>query len=171
MDRLEHDARTKQQIKDLLYSFIYEPVQRQFKTRLETLIVRNAVMGGYGHKHFSYKGQVYNADTTIPPLRKNRLMAALRPEMDSYLADLDKLNTEELPYVLGFLNQVLNSSCDIEDYLRVMPEALHEPLRKLQATCPCRTSRLTPERIEQLRLSSVTPVTLIKERLVRNLLI
>lgn len=171
MDRLEHDGRAKQQIKDLLYSYIYEPVQRQFKTRLETLIVRNTVMAGYGHKHFSYKGQVYNADTTLPPLKKNRLLAALRPEMDSYLADLEKLNTYELPYVLGFINQVLNSSCDFEDYFRLLPESIHEPLRKLQAGCPCRTSRLTPDRIEQIRLTSETPVRLIKERLVRNLLI
>lgn len=171
MDRLEHSADTKQRIKDLLFEYIYAPVQRQFATRLETLIVRNAVMGGYGHKHFSYKGEIYNCDTTSPPLKKNRLLAALRPEMDSYLADQHRINTEELPYVVGFLTQVLNSSCDIEDYFKVLPEAIHEPLRKLQATCPCRTSHLTPDRLEQIRLGSGHPIQLIKERLVQNLLI
>lgn len=171
MDRLEHDSRTKQQIKDFLYEFLYEPVQRQFKTRLDTLIVRNAVMAGYGHKHFSYRGEVYNADTTLPPTRKNRLLAALRPEMDAYLQDVQQLNTEELPYVLGFLNQVLNSSCDFDDYFHLFPEQLHEPLRRLQAGFPCRTSRLTPDRIAQIQLTSETPVQMIKERLVRNLLI
>ena len=171
MDRLEHDAQTKQKIKDMLYQFLYEPVQQQFKTRLDTLIVRNAVMAGYGHKHFSYRGEVYNADSTVPPTKKNRLLAALRPEMDSYLADLEQLNIAELPYVLGFLNQVLNSSCDFGDYFRLLPEQLHEPLRNFQASCPCRTSKLTPERIAQIQLTSENPVRLIKERLVRNLLI
>lgn len=171
MEKLEHDGKTKQQVKDALYSFIYGPVERNFKTRLDTLIARNTLMGGYSHKHFSYKGVVYNGETTNPPLKKNRLLASLRGEMDNYLADLDKLNNTELPYVLGFINQVLNSSCDFEDYLKVLPEPLHQPILKLSATCPCKNSRLDEDRVKTIVSNNTGSIALVKERLVLNLLL
>jgi hypothetical protein len=171
MEKSEHDGKTKQQIKDTLYGFIYGPVQKSFKTRIDTLIARNTLMGGYGHKHFSYKGVVYNGETTHPPLKKNRLLASLRPEMDEYLSDLERLNNTELPYVLGFINQVLNSSCDFGDYLKILPEALHPPLLKLSATFPCKNSRLDPDRAKAIVDSNAGSIALVKERLVLNLLI
>jgi len=171
MDRLEHDGKTKQQIKDALYSYLYEPTQRSFKTRIDTLIARNTLMGGYSHKHFIYKGVVYNGEVTLPPLRKNRLLASLKGEMEDYLADLEKLNNTELPYVIGFINQVLNSSCDFQDYLKVLPESLHPPLLKLSATCPCKNSRLDPDRVKAIVEANTGSIALVKERLVRNLLL
>ena len=171
MDKLEHDPKTKSQIKDALYGFLYDPVQKQFKNRIDTLIIRNTIMGGYSHKHFTYKGEVYNSDVTPPPVRKNRLQAALRGEMDDYLADVAELNGKELPYVLGFLNQVLNSSSDLTDYMRVFPESVHHPLRQLMATCPCRTTTLGEERVSTLMARNQEPINMIKQRLVLNLLI
>ena len=171
MDKLEHDPKTKSQIKDALYEFLYGPVQKQFKDRLETLILRNTIMGGYSHKHFTYKGEVYNSDVTPAPVRKNRLQAGLRAEMDDYLADVAELNGKELPYVLGFLNQVLNSSSDLTDYMRILPESVHHPLQKLMDTCPCRTASLGEERVSSLMARNQEPINMIKRRLVLNLLI
>jgi hypothetical protein len=171
MSSLEHDPRTKQQIKDALYAFIYDPVEKQFKSRLDTLIIRNTIMGGHSHRHFTYKGELYCCDSTPMPFRKNRLQALLRPEMDSYLLERHQLNTEELPYVLGFINQVLNSSCDLTDYLRVFPEAIHYPLTQLISTCPCRKTSLGEGRVETLKAKNEEPISLMKQRLVMNLLI
>lgn len=171
MDKLEHDPKTKSQIKDALYAHLYDPVQRQFKTRLETLIHRNTIQGGYSHKHFVYQGIVYNGDVTVPPVKKNRLVPQLRDAMEEYLRDLNQLNNHELPYVLGFINQVLNSSNDLHDYLRVLPEAVHAPLNQLMGTCPCRNHHLPEDRVEAMRLKNQAPIDLIKQRLVTNLLI
>lgn len=171
MDKLEHDPRTKQQIKDALYSFLYEPVTRQLKNRLDTLIVRNTLMGGYMHKHFTYKGVTYNGDVSPLPIKRNRLVPQLKDEMEQYLQDMDQLNNHELPYVLGFINQVLNASCDLTDYLRVLPESIHQPLQQLVATCPYRTTTLSEKKVEQLVSKNVEPIELMKKRLVTNLLI
>jgi hypothetical protein len=170
-NKLEHDPRTKQLIKDALYAYLYQPVERQFKSRLDTLIVRNTLMGGFTHKHFTYKGNTYNADASPPPVKKNRLLPALRADMEEYLSDLDKLNYHELPYVLGFMNKVLNSSSDLTDYFRVLPEAIHQPLQKLKATCPCQTTTLSKERVEKLVSDNTESINLMKQRLVTNLLI
>jgi len=171
MDKLEHDPRTKQQIKDALYAFLYDPVTKQFKSRIDTIIVRNTVMGGHSHKHFIYKGVLYNADITQPPLKRNRLVPQLRDSMDEYLVDLNHLNNNELPFVLGFINQVLNASTDLADYLRVLPESVHYPLQQLLVTCPCRATNLTEDKVISLRLKNQTPINLMKQRLVTNLLI
>lgn len=168
---LEHDAKTKSVIKDALYMFLYAPVIKQFKGRLETLIERNTIICGTDHKHFIYKGVLYNGDTTVPPMKRTRLVAALRAPMDDYLRDLSELNDKELPYVLGFINQVLNSSNDLTDYMRVLPESIHYPLKKLMATCPCRATHLSEERVDLLKTKNQTPITLMKQRMVTNLLI
>lgn len=171
IDKLEHDPRTKQQIKDALYSFLYDPVTKQFKSRLDTLITRNSMLGGYGHKHFIYKGVLYNAEAAPPPLKKNRLIPQLRVAMDEYLTDLHRLNNDELPFVLGFINQVLNASGDLADYMRVLPESVHHPLQQLLSTCPCRATNLPEDKVESLRLRNLQPINLMKQRLVTNLLI
>ena len=129
------------------------------------------IAGSFTHKHFTYKGVVHNVDTTLPPIKKNRLLPQLRVEMDEYLRDLNELNTRELPFVLGFINQVLNSSASIEDYLRVLPESLHQPLRDLKSTCPCRTMHLTEDKVTLLKEKNQEPINLMCSRLAANLLI
>jgi len=171
MEPLEHDLRTKQQIKDALYSFLYAPVTKQFRARLDTLITRNTMLAGGTHRHFVYKGIVYNGEATQPPLRKTRLVAALRTEMDQYLSDIEELNNDELSYVLGFINQILNSSNSLTDYLRLLPESLHAPIKKMQATCPYRSTSLTEDKVEILKTKNLASIDLIKQRLVINLLI
>lgn len=171
MEPLQHDPRTKQQIKDALYGFIYKPVERHLKSRLDTLIVRNALATGTGHMSFHYKGEYYCCDTHPAPRKWNRLATQLRPAMNEYLDDLKALNEGELPYVLGFFNQVLNSSNDFEDYLRLLPESIHHPLQKLQASCPCRAAQLPEARVNELLVQNQIPITLIKRRMVTNLLI
>lgn len=171
METLEYDPKTKIQIEDALYKFLYAPITRQSKTRIETLIARNTVMGGHTHKHFIYRGIVYNADVTTPPVRKNRLVPQLRDEMEEYLADQRQINGQELPFVLGYIKQVLNSSNNFSDYFQMLPEALHEPLESLRATCPCRASSITAEKAQAIRTKNQVPIDMIKRRLVMNLLI
>lgn len=171
MEKLEHDPRSKQQIKDALFTFLYAPVKKQFQGRIDTLVERNTLIGGYSHQHFIYKGVLYNSAGTVPPLKKNRLFSVLRTAMDEYLADLDQLNNNELPFVLGFINQVLNSSSDLTDYLRILPESMHYPLEALIATCPCRSTSLTEAKVASLKSKNQDPINFMKQRLVTNLLI
>ena len=170
-EQLQHAPRTKQQIKDLLYAFLYAPVQQQFKHRLDALITRNTVIQGATHKSFIYKGIVYACDSSPVPRRMNRLAIQLVPDMDEYLADLKQLNDHELPYVLGFINQVLNASNDLHDCLRLLPQSVHQPIEKLIATCPRRAKHLTEEAVQDIQSKNHQSIALIKQRMVANLLI
>lgn len=170
MESLQHDPRIKQQIKDVLYEFLYEPVQKQAKTKLDTIIQQNCVALNSPHESFIYQGVVYSTNNGKLPRKMNRLVPQLHPQMEDYLNDMKQLNEYELPYVLGFVNQVLNSSNDLHDYLRVLPASVHQPIQDLIATCPCRTIKLPQDKVETLQQKNELPIQLMKKRLLLNVL-
>ena len=170
-DHLQHDPRTKKQIKDALYAFLYNPVLKNFERKLEQLITKNSVLLGNAEGSFMYKGELYSNPTASIPRKINRLHKSLYVYMDEYLEEIRQLNTQELPYVLGFIGQVLNASNDLSDYLLVFPPSVHHPVEKLIASCPCKTKKLTPEDVLTIQKNNQVPINLMKQRMVTNLLI
>ena len=170
-ENLIHDPRTKQQIKDILYDHLYGPVLGQFKKRIEALIVRNSKAIGSPYLSFVYKGEIYVCEGEKLPRRMNRLTPALQQEMDDYLRDQKEINDKELPYVIGFITQVLNSSNDLHDYLRVLPAAVHAPIQKLIDSCPCRTKKLTDAMVQDLMIRNSSYIEMMKRRMVANLIL
>jgi len=168
---LQHDPRTKQQIKDVLYSYLYKPIEDHFLKRLHSLIAKNVVLTGCSHASFMYKNELYTCDTTPLPRKMNRLATQLHPEMGEYLKDLAQLNDREMPFVVGFINQVLNSSNELHDYLRLLPSSVHYPVQDLINSCPCRAKKLSDESVAVLQHKNQGPIQMIKQRMVNNLLL
>lgn len=158
-------------IKDMLYAFLYEPVQKQFKTRLGAIITKNTQLLGASHNSFIYKGIIYSCDQSKPPRKMNRLVPQLESLMNAYLKETDQINTYEAPYVLGFIIQVLNSSNDLQDYLRIFPSSIHRPIEDLIASCPCHSKRLAESDISDIQSKNASSIALMKKRMVINLLI
>ena len=170
-DHLQHDPRTKQQIKDILFAFLYNPVERHFKKQLDAIILQNSILLNSPYQCFSYKGIVY-ALQVAPVIRKMpRLSPALHVRMDNYLKEVKQLNNVELPYVVGFINQVLNSSNNLQDYLKMLPASIHSPIEQLIATCPYRVVALDKDHVQQLKDKNQVPIDMIKQRMVSNLLL
>lgn len=168
--QLQHDPKTKSQIKNILYEHLYKPLLDQFQDRINRIIVKNTLIGGFTHKSFMYKNTTYNCDTDALPRKMNRLMPPLYQEMNDYLKDLKQLNEKELPYVMGYINQVLNSSNELHDYLRLFPEAVHGPISALISTCPCRVQKLPEDTVQLLQDKNQSAIQLMRERMVTNLL-
>ena len=170
---LQHDPRTKQQVKEILYQFLYQPVQQQYRAKLSNIIEKNCTLMAASYPAFQHRGTVYSVaeEATRLPKSMTRLAPQLEPMFLEFLAEMKQLNEYELPYVLGFINQVLNSSNDLQDYLRVLPASVHQPIQDLIASCGCRTTKLTPEDVKQLQERNQLPIDLMKQRLVRNLLL
>ena len=180
MENLQHDPRTKMQIRDLLFSFLYTTVEQSFKHRLESLIMHNTViigatnkLAGIGdtHKSFIYRGEIYSMDKSTPPRKMNRLSPKLVPDMDKYLRELKQLNEYEVPFVVGYINRVLNSSNDLYDYLRMFPKSIHPPIEKLIASYPHRATHLTDEEVQGILDNNTQSISLIKQRMAINLVI
>lgn len=169
--QLQHDPKTKQQLKDALYAVLYDPVQRQFQRRKEAIIGQNTLLGQYAHNSFAYKGTLYSADQNKPPRKANRLLPQMVPAMEAYLGELKALNEQEVPYVLGYINQVLNASNDFDDYLRLLPESLHNVIRQFQASCPCHNHNLPEETVQEFRQRNAASLNLMRQRMAINLII
>ncbi len=170
MTHLFHDSLTKQRVKDALYSHLYQSVRHQFDKRLEAIIIQNAKALSSAYLSFIYQGEVYACEGERLPRRLNPLVPTLHPAMNEYLKDLKEIN-KEVSSVLGFIDQVLNASNSLQDYLRVLPAAVHEPIQKLIDTCPCRTNKLTNSEAQALTSRSADCAEAMSHRMTANLLI
>lgn len=170
-EHIQHDPRTKQQIKDMLYQFLYAPVQQQYQKQLHEIIVRNTLALKSKHKSFMYKGAMYSMESTPPPGKMNRLIPQLVSDMENYLVEVTRLNTQEVPYVMGYITQVLNASNNFQDYLKAFPSVLHPPIERMIASWPCRNQKLTEDDIQSLKEKNKRSIDLLKQRVVTNLII
>jgi hypothetical protein len=170
MDPLKHDIKTKRQIEEALYDFLYAPSLTAFKSKLEALIENNSLTMRSKHKAFTYRGKTYTSETSAFTRSTVLLAEQYHPEMNQYLAELEELKEKEVPSVLGFINQILNSTNALRDYLKIMPASVHRPITSLIATCPCRAKSLTEEDVEKIKTKNDAAIQLIKQRLVNNLL-
>ena len=171
MEAPQYDPRTKQQIKEELYKHLYSPVERSLKKRLENIIYLNRIAGGYTNNSFYYKGEIYTTEPGVKTVKWNKLVLKLKPEMDSFLAEKKRVEDEEAPYVMGFINYVLNSSNDLHDYLKLLPESVHAPIMNIINQCPCRHKNLSPQKIVEIQKENQLAISLMKQRQAINLLI
>lgn len=171
MGEIVHDPKTKQYIKNKLLEMLYKPVEDILEKRLQDIIIRNTILIKGTHKHFLYKGELYNIDDSPVPRKLYRLSDSLKEEMDDYLAEIKELNQQEVPYVVGYINHVLNSSNAFMDYLKLLPDALHECVKKIASACPCKNDKLSPEAIDAIKTKNKKPIDLMKQRMVINAVI
>lgn len=170
-DQLRYDPTSKMRIKETLYQFLYTDVEAAFQKRLDTLIQHNSLMVGNTQEYVSFQGETYHTSraTRPEPRLVNRCHKDMAPLMRDYVRDLEKLNQHELPYVMGYINKVLNSSESLMDYFELLPEAVHAPLKKL--SCPCTEHRLKPHQITEIQKTHQSALAKLKMRLVENLLL
>ena len=171
-EELKYDPKSKLVIKNAMFDFLYAPLEKSTHKRLKTLIIKNSLLHGNNQHWVSYRGTEYaiNPDSKRPrPM--NRLKPDLMALMNEYLEDLVQINTIERPYVLGFINQTLNASSSLQDYLKIFPESMHKPLKHFIDTCGSRVGKLEPEMIATIQQRNQIPIELMKKRMVLNLLI
>lgn len=141
-------------------------------TRLKKIIARNSDLHKTNNGCFWYRGQIFKTDPKLVPPRKiDPLHDSLKPEMDQYLTDLDHLEEYELPHVHNFLNQMLNATASFQDYYAILPESMHQPLISLANTDPCVVHHLDSETIQSIQEKNTHPIELLKQRMVKNLLL
>lgn len=174
MSELVYDPQTKQQIKDKVFHFIYDPVYANFQKQLDTIIRKNAQLWVNRQEYMRYRNKIHATSAVGPagpyPRKINLCHPGVRPQMRDYLREVDRLNQQEIPYVLGFITQVLNASNSLQDYFKVFPESVHQPIRDLVHRCNCRTHSLTKAQVTELQEKNQVPLSLMKQRMVLNLL-
>lgn len=167
------DPRIKQQIKAALSNFMYAHVNHKANVRLQEIIVANTTGSRYLHQSFSYKGAYFSFELKPPRFKNQRLLSELRPAMDAYLAEKKELEYNEIPFVLGFFNKVLNASDSMTDYLKLLPECVHravEPFMDIAWISWHLPSTLSDAQVEAFQLEHQDWIMLLKKRMVLDLL-
>jgi hypothetical protein len=176
---IEYNPRTKHNIQSCLFTLVYEPLSQHLEQELDTIIDRNTSMGSFSQPSFHYRAVHYRHSTTksLPQpglgrhrAKRNPLLPVLHPQMNDWI-QAHKESELERTYVLAYITKVLNTSEGFPDYYRLFPEALHPTLDRLKEACPCRHQELSEESINAFLQQNILPQNLIKERLLRNLLI
>lgn len=166
----EHGSLSKMQIFNSLRDLLYTPITNQMKSKLQDIILRNTLINKYSHKSFTYKNEFYSDDATPPPRIMNRLHPSLVSDMENYLKEWKALNQEEIFYVMGFISQGLNASNNLQDYLKIFPEPLHQRLRQFSNYPSYCDTHLSQQKIQMIRDKNEKAISLIKQRMVLNLL-
>lgn len=171
-EALQYDPATKQRIKDAIFDSLYGPVHASFDAALRKIVQRNTAISKSTHNSMYYRGKIYNFESTPPPAQFiNECHPSLRKEMDEHLNEVKRLNDFEIPYVVGFITRVLNSTHSLQDYLRIFPESVHEAILNLALECPCKNPHLPNDDIIDIQKKFQPSIELMKERMVRNLII
>jgi hypothetical protein len=168
--QLHHDAHTKSQIKEVLYKYLYDPVNLEYKRKLDQVIRRNCNLIGSAYESFSFKGVTYATANSPLPKKANRLHKDLQEPFKVLLEEIRILNEYEVPQVLGLITRILNSSNNLQDYMKLFPPSIHAPLLQTIRTCPCRLDELEAEKVAKFHSDQAVPLGLLKKRLVLNLI-
>lgn len=175
MNETAYDFVVKQHIKDVLYTHLYGSVDARYNASMDQLIERNSYECGNAQLAFVYDGQMVRHSQFVPkgspPIHKtNPLASELVSPYLQLQAERNQLFTKELPYVMGYINQVLNISDSFDDYVALLPESLHNVLERLRSECPRLPQELQQSDLENLRGKNTSSIELLKQRLLSNLL-
>lgn len=164
------NPRLKLAIKERISQFLYSDPLTKLRKDLEYIITTNDQLSNKGHYMFTYRGVRYKWYENMPlvwgPLP---LHQSLHKQMDQYIKETKEL-AEESALTLGYIQNILNKSDNPEDYLRLIPSALHVPIHELLAQFPDISKTLSLTDAEKLIKTHARSVDLIKQRLMLNLL-
>lgn len=165
-----YDPRIKAEIKERIKLFLYREPEARLRDELEQLIVVNDQLSNKGHYMFTYKGVRYKWYDHMPLMwGALPLHTSLHARMDQYLKETKEL-VEESSLTLGYIQNILNRSDDPDDYLRLIPSALHLPIQDLLDLSSGIKKTLSLTDAEKLVKTHERSVDLIKQRLMLNLL-
>lgn len=169
---LKKRAYDKSYLFGLLRDYLYEPVMAQQHQALKRIIERNNQLLNRTSNFVQFRGEMYTVSPLIkPPRMIQRLDPRLESDMLEYLHERADIDNTEKPFVMGFVNQVLNSSDHPQDYLRLLPASVHRPVLEYIQGHVIQDTWLRDDQVNALLAQNAHAIQLMKNRMVLNLLI
>lgn len=165
---IDPEARSKllAAVEEALYA---KTRQRMLNTRM-TLIRENSTACGNNQNGMSFKGKIY----TYGKLKKlegplNLTHKAMRDKVKAYIQSENDLQREQ-DIVLGYIRRVMLQSRYAEDLAKLLPDALHRTLSKLDRFFLLGDGTLTAEAAQLFLENNHKYSRMVKARLAYNLL-
>lgn len=125
---------------------------------------------GYQHKSFVYSGLWYSEDSDPGPRIKNVLSPELTESFKQARNEILSVSELEVPYVKGCITAALNLSNSFPDYVRTLPDALAPKIKEYAFSFHAQ-GILTQEQVDTFKSNHAHSLNLLRQRLVRNLLV
>lgn len=168
---MSHNPRLKSQMKKLILAILYEPYELGRRKVLNEIIQRNCVLQKISLDMFTYKGSYFSYSPIPTRLPKPKLHPDLHVKMDAWLAEEQSMSLIERPYIDGYVTSVLNSSNEVGDWLRLLPDSIQGSIRTLLLGNVTYPTDLPDEEIIRILEVNSLSIQLMKERMARNLLL
>ena len=159
---------------------LYGQEDQAAKQELDSIIIENCLLQQHSfhgfHYYFKwYDLSLFNGQTPNTPRKGVHipLSHTLRDRMDAWIANRKRVMTEERNIVAAYITAVMNTSDSAYDWLRMLPEAVHAPIKNainwfLIMDFP---SELTDEQVETFLTKQERFLNVLKGRLALNLFI
>lgn len=170
MTDTNYGPRTKDMVKNALMIFLYEPALQHYKKKLHAISSKNMLLTHADHNSFRYKGTLYNCENTPAPRQWNMLSKLLYPAMEEYLQEWDAICLTEIPQLDGFIVRVMNRTHNHADWLRIFPEGVRYCLQNFSISYATPPVAMSDEDVQVFKQEHSVPLTMMRERLVMNLL-
>lgn len=177
------DNRFKWHIRDAVLNALYIPVEDHYHVAIDDLVKRNtmklqqhdmalhkSVQPGHTHRSFAYNGKFYNLEQTDGPPVRNRVHPELEAEVKTCTTHYEQILNYEKTLVAGYLTAMLSESRHPGDYLPLLPQSLHDPLKRCIAWEDW-SVKLSQEKIDAFLAKHQPRYDLIRQRMATNLIL
>lgn len=170
MATIKHHPLAKANVKMDLLKAVYGPGEKEFTKAIQGIIEQNSRRQGIYASSFCYRGVSYPSGKQYP-----RSPYSLHPDfwatVDDLIKQRDDLEIYEKPLVSAFVTNVLNSSDYWEDFLKVLPESLHQFIHERRFLFNSQVPTLDDAQVQLILARHAKGAQLLRTRLVWNLLL
>jgi predicted nucleotidyltransferase len=167
------DPKFKFTVAEMLEDFIYGKIKQHWEKELTSIIdENNKIHGKLESVGFWYKTDIYLKPGFISTVEAKKLSPKLYESMDEYLNQKKTIENNEKVYVMGYIVKSLNLSNNVNDYFELLPEVIHEHLKRIhESQFTTAIARLPRDVVNAHYYGHTKEINLLKSRLVSNLLI
>lgn len=158
-------------LRDDVINYLYQKDEQSAAEMLSQIIDEHVRLTGQNQLSFMFYGKVYCNQYAAKPMIAPPLHPDLEPRMKAWLLDRLAVEREEKLIVKNLITAILNTSDHPEDWMKLLPPAVHQPIADFAFYNPqLAGSTLTPEQVEAFETKQERFLNMLKGRLALNLI-
>lgn len=169
---MNRDPLFHKKLLDALMNALFTKPKIMMSGQLMTLVTKNSALFNSTHRGFIYK-TTYYGEPLRPPVRMAQispLHASLVPEFQEWQNKRALLCANEDTYVRGYFQAVLLRARTESDFMRLLPDSLHNLLRHFREHFLPESEAMTDEQVIEFGQKNQQYLNMVKQQLALNLL-
>ena len=163
----------KLMLRQKIINFIYDKPFNKLREEKDRIILKNSELYGNNQIAVTFRGEMHTLYGHVINQAMHRPVNSLKPElledMCNCLNDWNDLHKREIPIINNFLGSVLALSEAPGDYYKILPSAIHEPIKTyFSEFLEVHPAKLTQDQVDTILAVNATGMDMLKKRLLIN---